>query len=1202
MSIRVLIKDSSHRAIALATATSVLILRHSESSVENNSSGSSTSLVNGGANAFRCIVEFSSIDDVDLSEYRSLSSQTVHGTLGLISIANEVFLCVVSAAQKAATVRPAETVQKILAVEFHCLSSTDYDFVLSEEINPYPTDTLGDDGFERSQSPGRRESILEHPCLTLKKLLSSGTFYYSADFDVTRRLQDRPADVPVSVDSLDDGFLWNSFMIQPLVNFRARLGLREKRALDDSKIMTSAIRGFAFTLPVPASSSPMVSSRTGLPSQLTLISRLSCRRAGTRFNARGIDDDGYVANFVETETIFWLPDGSCFSYIQLRGSVPVFWEQTNSLIPGQQKITLSRSIEATQPAFDKHFEGLEYAYGPIHVVNLLSNDKPGELELTGRYHQHINNCVLNKRAAEAEKGHGLLKETLYDFHAETKGPTGYEAAQMIRQYIEDSANSFSYYLTKWESETDGKRTRYVRSNTPTLQQDGVFRTNCLDCLDRTNLVQTIISQLALELFFFHHKERGTSDFWMRHNSLWADNGDHLSKIYAGTGALKSSFTRLGKMSFAGAIADARKSAHRLYVNNFADKGRQNTMDMLLGRLMGQQPIVLYDPINDWVINEMNRRASEYSSKELINIWAGTFNLNGRTDGINEDLGMWLYPDKHFPEIFAVGFQEIVELSPQQIMSTDPERRKDWELSVLKALNRMTTKEGQDEYVLLRGGQLVGASLSVFVKSASLKHIKNVEASMKKTGMSGMAGNKGAVAIRMEYANTSICLVTAHLAAGFANYEERNRDYKTISQGLRFQRNRLIDDHDTVIWMGDFNYRIGLENEKVRKLISAGDLETLYVNDQLNIQMVAGLVFQYYSEARITFLPTYRFDIGTERYDTSEKQRIPAWCDRVLRKGTNIRQIHYNSVPLLSSDHRPVYATFECDVSLVDEGIKDKLSAELYNHRRTTVGDRTANTNEEDTDDEDLIGYESIEPGLPPASSDRRKWWLDNGALARVTVKAPGKEYSLNPNRPSNPFAPTSEPDWVRISPSNLDMDMHSPPKQIPRKLPPPYHSSSSQTSISNGKSNTPTPPAPRRSQATSSPAQSLRTQPIPIHSQSTTPSSPQSVSSTKTAPTIPRKPEAFRQSSFTVHHSPSLPQHIESHPRVTVQGDGAEDQSTAPAPPPPRRSVTTNIQSKDADRPGLPSRGAATKDLMDEADETGMEELQSWEVLTPSGR
>ena len=97
----------------------------------------------------------------------------------------------------------------------------------------------------------------------------------------------------------------------------------------------------------------------------------------------------------------------------------------------------------------------------------------------------------------------------------------------------------------------------------------------------------------------------------------------------------------------------------------------------------------------------------------------------------------------------------------------------------------------------------------------------------------MAGNKGAVAIRIDYANTRICFVTAHLAAGFANYEERNRDYLTISNGLRFQRNRSIEDHDAIIWLGDFNYRIGLNDDKARQLIRAGDLNTLYQNDQVS---------------------------------------------------------------------------------------------------------------------------------------------------------------------------------------------------------------------------------------------------------------------------------------------------------------------------------------------------------------------------------
>lgn len=78
----------------------------------------------------------------------------------------------------------------------------------------------------------------------------------------------------------------------------------------------------------------------------------------------------------------------------------------------------------------------------------------------------------------------------------------------------------------------------------------------------------------------------------------------------------------------------------------------------------------------------------------------------------------------------------------------------------------------------------------------------------------------------------MCFVTAHLAAGFANYDERNRDYETISHGLRFQRNRSIEDHDTVIWLGDFNYRIGLSDHKVREYIKLGMFDKLYENDQV----------------------------------------------------------------------------------------------------------------------------------------------------------------------------------------------------------------------------------------------------------------------------------------------------------------------------------------------------------------------------------
>ena len=312
-------------------------------------------------------------------------------------------------------------------------------------------------------------------------------------------------------------------MISPLVQFRSRLAPEERALLDSSRILTSAIRGFVSTMTVPASSAPVLPGQTHLPSSLTVISRLSCRRAGTRFNSRGIDDDGNAANFVETETILWHPSDLCFSYVQIRGSVPIFWEQTAGLIPGQQKIQITRSPEATQPAFDKHFESLEAQYGTVHILNLLSESKPGEAELTARYRYHVQNSSVNQSLELGGATENKLLDSRFDFHAESRSAGGYEAASMIKHMISDRADGFAYFLC----EESGSQRR--SSSSPAvniiLQQSGIFRTNCLDCLDRTNLIQTIISQMGIELFLRHREERALPDFWTRHSSLWADNGD-----------------------------------------------------------------------------------------------------------------------------------------------------------------------------------------------------------------------------------------------------------------------------------------------------------------------------------------------------------------------------------------------------------------------------------------------------------------------------------------------------------------------------------------------------------------------------------------------------------------------------------------------------------------------------------------------------
>lgn len=138
------------------------------------------------------------------------------------------------------------------------MNKDDYDYELHGEFGPYSTDyavpNLHDHG------PDSRDPAYEHPCHELKKILSGGTFYYSVDFDLTNRLQDRyvvlvPFEVAGSkafrsseqsafdVDNLEESFLWNSYMIDPLIKFRSRLAAHEKVILDSSRILTSAIRG-----------------------------------------------------------------------------------------------------------------------------------------------------------------------------------------------------------------------------------------------------------------------------------------------------------------------------------------------------------------------------------------------------------------------------------------------------------------------------------------------------------------------------------------------------------------------------------------------------------------------------------------------------------------------------------------------------------------------------------------------------------------------------------------------------------------------------------------------------------------------------------------------------------------------------------------------------------------------------------------------
>jgi len=323
-------------------------------------------------------------------------------------------------------------------------------------------------------------------------------------------------------------------------------------------------------------------------------------------------------------------------------------------------------------------------------------------------------------------------------------------------------------------------------------------------------------------------------------------------------------------------------------------------------------------------------------------------------------------------------------------------------------------------------------LIVLVKSELTAVIRNVEATKCKTGLRGMSGNKGAVSVRLEYHDTSFCFITAHMAAGHANMDERNADYRTIVNGLHFLRGKTIDSHDNVIWLADTNYRIDLDNASVRAYAEDDAIDMLLAADQLTHVMSTSAAFSDYVEAPILFRPTYRYDVGTDNYDTSEKMRIPAWTDRILFRGSRLDLSIYSRAELRGSDHRPVYAAFRATVHIIDHAKKSALGRLLM--------ESVSSTEPGETLDEKLAALTfPHSDDLPPPSSETEAWW-DTPDHPNGVVPA-SADIDLSVPQRGNPFdSPIDSP--LSASPSSSDEELfnHALALQtpmVPSKKPPP---------------------------------------------------------------------------------------------------------------------------------------------------------------------
>uniref|UniRef100_A0A914YHN1 SAC domain-containing protein n=1 Tax=Panagrolaimus superbus TaxID=310955 RepID=A0A914YHN1_9BILA len=376
----------------------------------------------------------------------------------------------------------------------------------------------------------------------LRLFNDNGDFYYeTAGGDITNNLQKSA----LSNDS-NNVFFWNKALLTDI--------LEENSSTKDEWIIP-IVQGYV------AQKSLFIDGEDISPTDLTLtlISRRSIKRAGTRYLRRGIDDDGNVANFVETELIIDI-FGHQLSYVQIRGSVPVYWSQKGYKY--RPPLTIDKKLGESLPVFEKHINKLIDEYGkPVIAVNLV-NQAGRELCIAQSFLEHI-----------LEMNSPDLGYISFDFHYHCRALRFHKVADLMAA-LKNKLSEIGYC---WID----------KSGELVLRQKGVIRTNCIDCLDRTNVVQGAINQIVSISQFRRlglispMKDEAPEALVRVMQEIWADNGDAISRQYAGTDALKGDITRSGQRKFTGLVKDGYNSASRYYLSHMRDAQRQLAIDTML---------------------------------------------------------------------------------------------------------------------------------------------------------------------------------------------------------------------------------------------------------------------------------------------------------------------------------------------------------------------------------------------------------------------------------------------------------------------------------------------------------------------------------------------------------------------------------------------------------------------------------------------
>ncbi|OJD28324.1 hypothetical protein ACJ73_00273 [Blastomyces percursus] len=464
-----------------------------------------------------------------------------------------------------------------------------------------------------------------------KLFFTSRSFYFSYDYDITRKFGvHEPQMTLVPLHRIADPlYFWNRYLMAPFIES------------GHHSLVLPLIQGFVgqkeFTVtkstksPVAqdATIAPKVEVNTNTPDipttenederekfLLTLISRRSVKRPGLRYLRRGIDDEGNVANSVETEQILsrpsWNLSDNVYSLLQVRGSMPLYFSQSPYYF--KPVPVLRHSIETNQVSFARHFHDLSRRYGEIQAICLL--DKYGvEVKIGETYQSFVDTYNSRDNADSAKIGFSW-----FDFHAECRGMK-FENVQRLVDSISETLDRFGNTV--------------IQDNTVLKSQSGIVRTNCMDCLDRTGVAQCAFGQRALEKQlesegYSIDLRNSTSTQWF--NVLWADNGDAISKQYSSTAALKGDYTRTRKRDVRGALNDLGLTLSRYFNNIVNDYFSQACIDYLLGivttrvfdefemNLMSADPGISLEKVRQHAIDTSCQIVISDESEELVGGW------------------------------------------------------------------------------------------------------------------------------------------------------------------------------------------------------------------------------------------------------------------------------------------------------------------------------------------------------------------------------------------------------------------------------------------------------------------------------------------------------------------------------------------------------------------------------------------------------